>query len=207
MSRAKVSIVLMCLLASTLVAYGVTAPQQDLTVGDFMVMVASRVNPDETAERMEPERAVEFLAQAGIEVGRDLDSPLTEEKVAGIFSQFGITLQMADPGALLDQERANLLVQVFGDTLHTHGLNTEGLFLSNRSVGNGKISGPDGTLENLTPADCQKLPRPQPCGGGGQQSCNPCMDCCLNDLDLTGRVCGRLCQKKNLTSSPSEPTP
>jgi hypothetical protein len=197
-----------CLLTVSVVAAGSASSGKSLTVGDFAVMVASRINPGEaTSQELTPAEAASLLEKSGVKVKADLASPLTEAQAADIFSQLGITLQAAGADDLLDSARAASLVDVFGTTIAANGNKQAGAF-GVKAKGPGTTATGAGTITlDLTPADCQALPRPPAPCDGPQSVCNPCMDCCKNQLGLTGKVCGRLCQKKNLVSSPTEPTP
>jgi hypothetical protein len=175
-------------------------PSDGMSVGDFAVMVASKIQDDNVA--LTPEAASNLLRKHGVKFGADLNSPLTEKEAAGMFGQLGIVLQSDHPESVLSRDRAASLVGIFGSSLATVGERTTGSF-SARTTG---TSAAVPSVET-TPLDCQSLPRPPAPCSGPQSVCNPCMDCCKNELGLTGKVCGRLCQKKNLVISPGEPTP
>lgn len=203
------------LLASLIVCLSLIAaapPEEEaqLTLGEFAVLIASRPNPGETGDpaSLKPEAAAQLLERAGIRIQNRLSDPLTEDQAADLFRQFGITLQASDGSGLLDAERAALLVSTFGPVIQAQfDGSSKGLAVRASGPATGVGGGTLISLEDLTPADCQMLPRPPgPCTGP-QSVCNPCMDCCKNQLGLTGKICGRLCQKKNLVTSPTEPTP
>jgi hypothetical protein len=191
-------------LGATLILAATPVPAaKSLTVGDFAVLIASRLDlSDPFQAPSTPETAAAALEKGGIRLRQDLSSPLTEGDAVGIFDQFGIVLQTEHPENLMAPERAASLLGIFGDTLASAEARFDTRAASR--ITNSVLGAP--TVE-VTPYDCQLLPRPpSPCVGP-QSVCNPCMDCCKNLLGLTGRICGPLCQKKNLIVSPSEPTP
>ena len=188
------------LFALTTVLAGSTAPSGNITVGDFAVLVASRMNPDNSQGALTPVTAADLLRKHGVKVAADLNSPLTQKDAADLFSQLGISLQTDHPSDLLNAQRAANIVGIFGDNLASKGDRVEATFAS-KGTGSGSPS------PETTPFECQSLPRPPAPCVGPQSVCNPCMDCCKNQLGLTGKTCGQLCQKKNLVISPGEPTP
>ncbi len=192
---------LVCILALTTLLAGSPAPSGSISVGDFAVLVASKMNPDDN-QAMTPAAAADYLRKHGLKISSDLASSLTEKDAADLFAQMGIALQAERPDAVLTSERANALVGIFGSNLSSAAGKTETSLASKSTPGTLASA----TVET-TPADCQALPRPPAPCVGPQSVCNPCMDCCKNQLGLTGKTCGHLCQKKNLVTSPSEPTP
>lgn len=192
---------LVCTLALTTLLAGSPAPSGSISVGDFAVLVASKMNSDDT-QAMTPAKAADYLSKHGVKLSSNLTSSLTEKDAADLFGQIGISLQTEHPEGLLTSERAAAIVGIFGSNLSSAADRIETTPVS-------KISGStlNGATVETTPADCQALPRPpSPCVGP-QSVCNPCMDCCKNQLGLTGKTCGQLCQKKNLVVCPGEPTP
>ena len=191
-----------CLLALTTVLASSTAPSASISVGDFAVLVASKMNPGDTQGPLTPAAAADVLRKHGMKVSSDLTSPLTEKEAASLFGQLGIALQTEHPEALLNPERAASLVGIFGGNLAATGARTDATLASKTA----STTPGAPTLETI-PLDCQSLPRPpSPCVGP-QSVCNPCMDCCKNLLGLSGKDCGPLCQKRNLVVCPDEPTP
>jgi hypothetical protein len=191
-------------LGATLVLAAAQMPTaKSLTVGEFTMLAAGRTHQDDTSQAPPtPEAAVASLQRGGIRIRPNLSSPLTEGDAVEIFGQFGIVLQTEHHESLLAPERAASLLGIFGGTLASAEVR---FGVSSASRATSSALGVQ-TVET-TPYDCQTLPRPpSPCVGP-QSVCNPCMDCCKVTLGLTGKVCGALCQKKNLIVSPSEPTP
>ena len=176
--------------------------RDEISVGDFAVMIASKLSPTEAEGPLTPAQAAEILARHGVKGATTVSSPLTEKDAVEFFRPFGITLQSRRPQEALGLDRAAALLSVFGSTLSAKASHAANGARIERQLGGGPI-----TLDEITPLDCQSLVPPSPCGGGGQPSCNPCMDCCLNQLGLTGKDCGHLCQKKNLVVTPTDPTP
>jgi len=208
-NRFLVSGLIACLLTATLVLAAPATAPENLTVGDFAALIASRISSDGVVRPVTPEGAAEILKKSGIQLKKSLSSPLTEADAADLFKQYGITLQVQDAGALLSRDRAEALVGVFGSTLTAAAYNkSAGVKLDSKAN-----SLKPGTTSSVsvdtatTLIECQSLPRaPSPCDGPFSV-CNPCMDCCLNDLGLTGKTCGHACQKRNLVTTPSDPTP
>lgn len=159
----------------------------NLTVGDFAVMVASRVSPN--SPQLTPAAAAEILKKNGIRVPTELSSPLTEAEVVDLFSQFGITIQAAHPSNQMDRSKAQALVGTFGDTLEARssGANV-------KTSSQGKTSALTSvTLESdLTP--CQDLPRTKDC------------HTCCKALGYANKVCGQACSGGPKASA-YEPTP
>src|SRR5213594_4460120 len=116
-NRFLVSGLVACLLTATLVLAAPATAPENLTVGDFAALIASRMNVDGTVRPVDTAYAAEVLRKSGIKIKTDLSSPLTEADAAELFHQFGITLQVERPGALLARDRAEALVGVFGSTL------------------------------------------------------------------------------------------
>ncbi len=203
MDRRRVLFVgsLACALSLSVLLAAAPVPSDGLSVGDFAVMVASKIQNDGDAT-LTKENASNLLKKHGVKLAADLNSPLTEKEAASLFGQLGIVLQTDHPESVLSRDRAASLVGIFGSNLASASEKNTGTF-------NARTGGTTEAAPSLdtTPLDCQSLPRPpSPCSGP-QSVCNPCMDCCKNQLNLTGKVCGRLCQKKNLVVSPGEPTP
>jgi len=171
-------------------------------VGDFAVLVAAKLDAENSQAALTPDSAAEILKKHGVKMTTDLSSSLTEKDAVGLFGQLGIVLQSEHPESLLSRERAASLVGIFGSNLASTGDRTGSTF-------NARAEGTGASTPSIetTPLDCQSLPRPPAPCSGPQSVCNPCMDCCKNSLGLTGKTCGRLCQKKNLVVSPGEPTP
>ena len=203
MDRRRVLFVgfLACALSLTALLAAAPVPADGLSVGDFAVMVASKVQNDGNAA-LTQETASNLLKKHGVKLPADLNSPLTEKEAATLFGQLGIVLQTDHPESMLNRERAASLVGIFGSNLAAVSERTTGTFTA--QAGGTTAAAP---TVDTTPLDCQSLPRPPAPCSGPQSVCNPCMDCCKNQLGLTGKVCGRLCQKKNLVISPGEPTP
>ena len=191
-----------CLLALTTALAGSTAPSGSLTVGDFAVLLASKVSTEDVQGPLTPAIAADVLRKHGLKLNSDLNATVTEKDATDLFGQLGIKLQTERPENLLSPERAASLVGIFGSNLAAAGTRT-GQIATMKTAGSTPVAP---SLET-TPYDCQQLPKPpSPCEGP-QQVCNPCMYCCKVDLNLTGAICGQLCQKKNLVVSPTEPTP
>ena len=113
--------------------------------------------------------------------------------VAHLEQQFGITIQAEHPEATMSRDRAQALVNTFGDTFAARA---EGASASSPNLvirgGNGsQISGVPG-LEAIE--DCQSMPKNK-----------DCHECCAN-LGLAKRVCGKACSNGKKASG-SEPTP
>ena len=143
-----------CFLALTTVLANSTAPSASLTVGDFAVLVASKMNPGDTQGPLTPATAADLLRKHGMNVSADLTSPLTEKEAASLFGQLGIALQTEHPEALLSPERAASLVGIFGGNLASTGARTDATLASKTASTTGAP-----TLET-TPYDCQSLPKP-----------------------------------------------
>jgi hypothetical protein len=188
------------LLTLTTLLAGAPAPTDSITVGDFASLVAAKVAEFEGTPS--PAVAADILKKHGVKLNSDLTSPLTEKEASEIFGQLGIVLQTSHPEDVLTRGRADNLVGIFASSLTAAGDKFDAN-LNLKSSG-GAVAAPS---VEVTPFDCQSLPRPPAPCDGPQSVCNPCMDCCKNQLNLTGKTCGRLCQKKNLVISPQEPTP
>lgn len=178
---------LACLVISTGILIAGTTTSS-ISVGDFAVMIASRVNPEAAAKGLTPASASELLKKSGIKVKSELDSALTESEAADIFSQFGITLQSLRPMDTLDRTKASALVGTFGDTLAARTQTTTRVNAPGKST-----TGTTITLDT-TIQDCQALPKTK-----------DCHQCCLG-LGYAHKVCGPACGNGK-KSSGIEPTP
>ena len=178
-----------CLVLSAgILLAGTNSSSNTMTVGDFAVMIAARVNP-EAAKGITPSSAVDLLGKSGIKVKASLSSPLTEADAIEIFSQFGITLQSVRPGETLDRSKASALVGTFGDTLAARSE------ANNRITMPGKTTTPPaGITLDTTIQDCQALPKTK-----------DCHQCCLA-LGYAHKVCGPACGNGPKASG-IEPTP
>jgi len=181
---------LACLVVSAGILFAGTSSSTSISVGDFAVMIASRVNPEAAAKGLTPSSAVDLLGKSGVKVKSNLSSPLTEGDASEIFSQFGITLQSMRPGSSLDRSKASALVGTFGDTLAAKS------DASSRLTSPGKNSGPAATTVAIetTIQDCQALPKTK-----------DCHQCCLA-LGFAHKVCGPSCGNGPKASG-VEPTP
>jgi hypothetical protein len=176
--------------------------RDEISVGDFAVMVAARLGSVKAGESLTSAQASDILVKRGVRAAAHPSSPLTEQAAVEFFRPFGITLRSGRPQETIEPDRAAALLNVFGSTLSGKDSQADHVARMVRQLAGGTVG-----LDDLTPLDCQSLVPPSPCGGGGQPSCNPCMDCCKNQLGLSGKDCGQLCQKKNLIVSPTDPTP
>src|SRR5262245_24617133 len=147
---------LACLAISTGILIAGTTTNS-ISVGDFAVMIASRVNPEAAAKGLTPVSASELLKKSGIKMKSNLDSDLTESDAANIFSQFGITLQSLRPLDTLDRTKASALVGTFGDTLAARTQSTTKINAPAKNTSTGII-----TVET-TIQDCQALPKTKDC--------------------------------------------
>ena len=203
---------LACLLTLSTLLAGTPAPSGTISVGDFAVLVAAKLDADSSRGTLSPALAVDVLRKHGLKVTSDLTSPLTEKETAQIFGQLGIVLQTEHPDSLLSWDRVSSLVGIFGSNMASFGdRQAASSFASKSSTGSAGTPTLDTTLQ-----DCQSLPRPTDpaviaaCNSNNpppQSVCNPCQDCCKNQLGLTGKSCGKACAQKNLVISPDEPTP
>ena len=192
-----------CLLALTTLQASSTATTGTMSVGDFAVLVASKmtVSSGDAQNPLTPAAAADVLRKHGLKIDSDLTAPLSEKQAADLFGQLGISLQTERPEALLSPERAASLVGIFGGQLASTASRLEANPATKTSVS--ATASP--ALEDIDPYYCQTLwPLPD-CRG--LEECNPCLNCCKNILGLEGKVCGPLCSKKNLIVSPEEPTP
>ena len=178
---------LSCLVLSIGILGAGTASQSSISVGDFAVMIASRVNPEEATKGVTPVSAAETLKKAGIKSLPELNSTLTEGETAAIFSQFGITLQSFHPSDLMDRARAESLVGTFSETL-------SGKFEANTKINTSKVAPPTTITPETTMTDCRALPK--------QKDCHACCEA----IGFPHNQCGKLCSN-NPHVSGIEPTP
>ena len=182
------------LTATLLLAASPVPASGSLTVGEFAEMVAARIQPSENGQApVSTQAALEKLSKAGVKISADPSAPLSAGDAASIFQQFGITIQAEHPEATMSRDRAQALINTFGDTFTARA---ESASASSSSLvlkgGNGTpISGMPG-LEALE--DCQSMPKNK-----------DCHECCAN-LGLAKRVCGKACSNGKKASG-SEPTP
>ena len=182
-------------LTATLLLAASPAPVTgSLTVGEFAEMVAARIQPSDSGQTpISTQAALEKLAKAGVKVTADPGEALSAGDAVGIFQQFGITIQAEHPDATISRERAQALINTFGDTFaaRAEGASSSSSNLVVRGGNGSQLSAIPG-LEALE--DCQSLPKNR-----------DCHECCAN-LGLAKRVCGKACSNGKKASG-SEPTP
>jgi hypothetical protein len=180
---------LACLVLSTGILFaGTGSTKSTISVGDFAVMIASRVSPEAAAKGLTPSSAVGLLGKSGVKVKASLSSPLTEADATEIFSQFGITIQSLRPGDNLDRSKASALVETFGDTFAAR------FEASNRVSAPGKSTPPSTVAIETVIQDCQALP--------AQKDCHLCCE----SLGYAKKTCGQACSNGPKASA-VEPTP
>ena len=207
-TRMLLSAMIPCLMTAAMLRSAPATGSGNLTVGEFVALIASRTSSDGVVRPVAAADAAEILKRSGIKIKTNLASLLTEGDAADLFHQFGITLQVEHTDSVLSRDRAEALVAVFGSTLNAASI-ARGSLISLLSKVGSPISGRTSSVGLETASsvlDCQQLPRPDPCDQK-IQDCNPCMTCCIHELGLTGKVCGHACQKRNLVVTPSDPTP
>jgi hypothetical protein len=196
------AMILLAWMAGAPFAIGSAPSSKAMSVGDFAVLLSSKMHAAESSGApATPEAASELLQKAGIKLGKELSAPLTEGDAARILKQFNISLEPREADALLDYDRAVSLVGIFGSTV-----SAKGAFAT--SSPNGKGTGVEasagaaagGLMESI--ADCQSLPRTQDC----QQCCRSLLGGTQNE-NHTNRICGKACNTKARNVSASEPTP
>jgi hypothetical protein len=181
------------LTVSLLMAVSPAPPTGSLTVGEFADMVAARMQPSEKGQSpVSTQAALEKLSKAGIKFASDLSTPLSAGEAASIFQQFGITIQAEHPDEILSRDRAQALVNTFGDTFSARVEGTSASSSGSVIPGNG--SQPSGTLGMEALEDCQSMPKNK-----------DCHECCAA-MGLAKRVCGKACSNGKKASG-SEPTP
>ena len=209
MRRGKIAVLLLVVLFtfSALMAGPATDTKNKITVGDFLVMVSSKLTAGEGEAKLTPDQAATLLNKLGVKVKSELSSTLTEADASNILGQFGITLQASSAMATLDAERAQALLGIFGQTIASHRASGENLVNSStrstRPLATNSLETHTGTV-----LDCQELPHD--CSGGGGPDCFTCHECCKRDpptgFGVPDRICAKLCSKAAL-ASPTEPTP
>ncbi len=171
-SRVLFTCLVACLITATLGVGAPTTAPGNFTVGDFAALIASRMSSDRVARPVAAESAAEILKKAGVQIKSSLSSPLTEADAADLFRQFGITIQVQNPGAFLSRDRAEALVGVFGSTL-TAAAGKGGTASLDSRVSTQSPGGATATIETATTVlDCQSLPRPpSPCDKNDPNIC------------------------------------
>jgi hypothetical protein len=177
--------------------------RQGLTVGEFAVLVASNLAPNEAQKTpFTPELAATRLQNAGLKVRAELASPATESDAVDIFRQLGISIETRDPAAPLERDRALSLIGVFKDSLISRPATTGSATPSTGNRATTVSPNPDtaALLESI--ADCQALPKTQDC----QSCCRALFSQSQNDFH-SNRVCAKACNTRARNVSPAEPTP
>jgi len=179
-----------------------STPNKTITVGDLAVVIAGRLGRSEAPKTpLTAEEAAVLLQKAGIQVREDLTSPATEGDAIGIFRQFGISVGSQDPSQLLDRDRANSLVGVFGTTLAAKvsaaSSGARSVRTDSQSTASQAAVFPPESI-----ADCQALPKTQDC----QTCCRSFLGGDQSDFH-TNRICGKACNTKARNVSAAEPTP
>ncbi|HEV8335117.1 MAG TPA: hypothetical protein VGR67_01705 [Candidatus Polarisedimenticolia bacterium] len=195
-----VRVVLGLAAASFLAAMPVPAART-ITVGDFAVLVASRLQiPDASQPALTQEAAVMVLQRSGIKIRPELSSTMTEADAADIFGQLGISLAAQDPASPLLRDRALSLLGIFGSTLSAK-VGTVSPAFSRTGGADLSSSAPAPMLEQSI-IECQNLPKTQDC----QTCCRDLLGGAQSDSH-TNRICGKACNTKSRNVSASEPTP
>src|SRR4030095_7276696 len=105
------------LTAALLLAASPAPAPGGLTVGEFAEMVAARMQPSDSGQATaSPQAALEKLSKAGVKIGADPSEVLSAGAAVASFQQFGITSQAEHPEAIMSRDRAQALVNTFGDT-------------------------------------------------------------------------------------------
>jgi hypothetical protein len=203
-SRLGARMVLSALALGLLLIAAAPAPQgRGLTVGEFAVLVASNLAPNEAQKTpFTPELAAARLQNVGLKVRPELTAPATESDAVDIFRQLGISIETRNPAAALERERALSLIGVFKDSLISRPA-TSGSATPATGTGATTVSpNPDSAalLESIT--ECQALPKTQDC-----QSCCRALFSQSQNESHSNRVCAKACNTKARNVSPEEPTP
>jgi hypothetical protein len=179
-----------------------TAPGA-LTVGEFALLVANRVQQPETHQgELTEDAALLLLQKAGIKTPPSHSSSVTEGDAVQVFRQFGINLETRNPGGTLGRDKAAALVNAFGSSL-TAEFKSRSWTLSSGMPG----------VESSRPADappvaesvfeCQQMPRTQDC----QFCCREFLGGDASTLKINN-ICAKACNsaaRRNV--SPSDPLP
>ena len=177
-------------LAVPFLALAAVPPSASMTVGDFAVMIAAKLQPSSHGqEPVSTEAAIQRLSKAGVSIKANPAGTLTAGDAAEIFRQFGITLQAEHPESGLSRDRARVLVDTFSDTFSSH---TAPSASTPTALQHPTTSGNSVGLEALE--DCQSLSKNK-----------DCHDCCAA-MGLPKNVCGKACSNGKKASG-SEPTP
>jgi hypothetical protein len=201
--KARASLMIVVAMASIGLAVATSpAPApKSISVGDFAVLIASRLASTGTSRApLTAESAATALQAAGVKIPKDLGAPMTEADAVEIFRQFNISLAPQDGARLLDPSRASSLVGIFASTLSARSASQAGRTDSSGGTGESATNASQGLLESI--ADCQALPKTQDC----QQCCRDLLGGNSNDPH-TNRTCAKACNTKARNVSPSEPTP
>ncbi|HEV8375578.1 MAG TPA: hypothetical protein VGR38_05010 [Candidatus Polarisedimenticolia bacterium] len=174
-----------------------------LTVGEFAVLVASNLAPNESQKTpFTPDLAVARLQSAGLKIRNDVSSPATEGDAVQIFRQLGISIETRDSAALLDRDRATSLIGVFRNSLSSRPGTASSTTPS--ATTNTAAASPSADsaalLESI--ADCQALAKTPDC----QACCRALFPQGQNEFH-SNRVCAKACNTKARNVSPAEPTP
>jgi hypothetical protein len=183
--RAVKRLLVLALLAAVPVAAAAAAnePAKETkapTVADFAVMLAAT-----TAPTLAADKAAETLARAGVPLG-DLDSALTEGRVAQILSHYGLRAETDHPGAVVSRKKAE----------------STALLVSSAGVAGGPGLSPLGTAA----VTLQEDPGPEDCPSISKNH-GECINCCKNLFNIPAKSCQRYCISFTGKASPSEPLP
>ncbi len=187
-----------------LLGAGPTTKTGSLSVGDFALLVANRLQAVGTHQApMTPESAVLLLQKAGISVRPDLAAPATEGDAADVFRQIGIALEPQDAGSPLELERAQSLVSIFGSALAARAESTLSAGAAMKGIHTTPSRDVVPSALEQTIADCQALPKTQDC----QLCCRNLLGSGSQNDTHSNRICGKACNSKTRNASASEPTP
>lgn len=81
-------------------------PKATPTVGDFAVKVSAALGNKVTT----PKAAVDSLQALGVDLGKDLNAPLTEERAARILADLGVKIRTSNPASPLSAAKTDQLL-------------------------------------------------------------------------------------------------
>lgn len=86
---------------------------QPMTLGEFVIKVATTLKLQAPAGGFTPESAAWALVGKGVKVRPELPSPLTEQDAVGVLVGLGYKIRTTTPSRVLTQDRINILIETF----------------------------------------------------------------------------------------------
>ena len=89
------------------------AASPTLTLGEFVIKVATTLKLQAPAGGFTPESAAWALVGKGVKVRPELNTPLTEQDAVSVLVGLGYKIRTVTPSRVMTQDRVNILIETF----------------------------------------------------------------------------------------------